>query len=119
MENKRKKGSEYEQKAARFLEEQGHRIMEMNYRCRLGEIDLITMHKGYLVFVEVKYRKTSRYGMPVEAVNLKKQRIISKVALHFLMSRFMTEQLPIRFDVVAILGEQIEVYENAFGFCGG
>lgn len=118
MENLRKTGSEYEQKAAWFLQEKGYKIIEKNYRCRTGEIDLIAIHKGYLVFVEVKYRKTADSGMPVEAVNLKKQRIISKVAQNYMLKRQLEERTPVRFDVVAILGDDIMLYENAFDFCG-
>lgn len=118
MENLRETGSEYEQKAACFLEERGYRILVRNYRCRVGEIDLVAMHNGYLVFVEVKYRKTVNYGMPVEAVGYKKQRTISKVAQHYIVSHGVGSQIPIRFDVVAVLGDEITVWEHAFEFCG-
>ncbi len=118
MVNLREMGSEYEEKAACFLEERGYQILTRNYRCRLGEIDLIALHNGYLVFVEVKYRKTAEYGMPVEAVGYKKQRIISKVAQNYISMQRFESTRPIRFDVVAVLGEEITVYENAFDFCG-
>ncbi len=117
MDNQRKKGSDYEQKAARFLEQNGYRILQTNYRCRLGEIDVIAVDGKYLVYVEVKYRKNQEYGLPVEAVDYKKQRIISKVAQHYVMSHHLMDR-PMRFDVVSILGEQIEIYKNAFEFIG-
>lgn len=117
MRNLRETGSEYEKKAACFLEKEGYEILCRNYRCRLGEIDLIAMHKGYLVFVEVKYRKTAKYGMPVEAVDNKKRRIISKVAQHYILTERIGSQIPVRFDVIAILGDAVTVYENAFEFC--
>lgn len=116
MNNKREMGSRYETLAASFLEQRGYRIVERNYRCRIGEIDLIAMDKGYLVFVEVKYRKTSSFGMPVEAVNLKKRKIISKVAQAYIASKGMSG-VSVRFDIVAVLGETVTVYENAFDFC--
>lgn len=116
MNNKREMGSRYESLAASFLEQRGYRIVERNYRCHIGEIDLIAMDKGYLVFVEVKYRKTPLFGMPVEAVNLKKRKIISKVAQTYLASKGMSE-VNVRFDIVAVLGDTVTVYENAFDFC--
>ena len=60
--NKRMEGSRYEQLAARYLEQKGMDVLELNYRCRTGEIDIIARDGGYLVFVEVKYRKTKRAG---------------------------------------------------------
>ena len=69
MQNKRKTGAEYEEKAASWLEKQGMRILEKNYRCREGEIDLVAMDGSYLVFVEVKYRRDQHAGHPAEAVD--------------------------------------------------
>ena len=60
--NKRMEGSRYEKLAARYLEQKGMDILELNYRCRTGEIDIIARDGEYLVFVEVKYRKTKRAG---------------------------------------------------------
>ena len=117
MGNNRRVGSEYEERAALYLEGMGYRILERNFRCRLGEIDLVARHKGYLVFVEVKYRRSERYGAPAEAVGYQKQRTISKVAQYYLMRRGLGSRMPVRFDVVSVLGEDIEVYENAFEFC--
>ena len=57
--NNRKVGTEKEEKAIEFLEKSGMHILEKNFRCRQGEIDIIGIHKGYLTFVEVKYRKNS------------------------------------------------------------
>ena len=67
-ENKRETGTRKEELAADFLTRRGVKILERNFRCRQGEIDLIGMDGQYLVFVEVKYRKTARNGMPAEAV---------------------------------------------------
>ena len=74
--NKRKTGQEQEVKAACFLKTQGSQILERNYRCKKGEIDLIAREGQYLVFVEVKYRSTNESGLPEEAVDLRKQRQI-------------------------------------------
>lgn len=70
--NKRQTGSAYEMLAADWLKQHGYQITEKNYRCGQGEIDLIAEKDGYLVFVEVKYRRTGQKGDPAEAVDLSK-----------------------------------------------
>ena len=67
--NKRAVGENYEQMAARYLQSQGARIVECNFHSRKGEIDLIMWESGYLVFVEVKYRRDGQTGDPLEAVD--------------------------------------------------
>ncbi len=67
--NNRQTGAVYEQAAGRFLEAQGYRILESNYRCPRGEIDLIAVDGSYLVFCEVKFRKSLKTGHPFEAVD--------------------------------------------------
>lgn len=114
--NKRSVGQEQEQTAAEYLEKSGYKIVNRNYRCRLGEIDIIAYHKGYLVFIEVKYRKDNRSGSPEEAVNSKKQRQISKVAAWYLAERRISLDTPCRFDVVAVTPENVRIFENAFPF---
>jgi putative endonuclease len=113
-ENKRQVGSRYEQVAAAFLEKRGWTVLEKNYRCRRGEIDLICRDGRYLVFVEVKYRKDAHFGLPGEAVDWRKQQKIRKAASYYLYSHKLPEDTSCRFDVVGILGEQIDVIENAF-----
>ena len=78
--NKRMEGSRYEKLAARYLEQKGMDILELNYRCRTGEIDIIARDGEYLVFVEVKYRSGASFGDPSEAVTAKKQERIRKTA---------------------------------------
>ena len=96
--NKRKTGTEYEELAARWLTGKGFEILEKNYRCRIGEIDLIARDGRYLVFVEVKYRSDEKAGDPSEAVN------------------WIPEDMPCRFDVVSILGSEIYHIKNAFEY---
>ena len=107
----RETGTWYEENAARYLEQQGYRILEKNFRCRQGEIDLIAEESGYLVFIEVKYRRTSRLGTGEEAVNTKKQRRILGAARWYLMEHGMHL---CRFDVAAINGTEITLIRNAF-----
>ena len=67
--NKRQTGAKYEQAAGFYLEQQGYEIIEYNYRCRFGEIDIIAKDGSYLVFCEVKYRSCKGKGSPLEAVD--------------------------------------------------
>lgn len=116
--NRRKTGTEKEQMAAAYLQEHGMRILEMNYRYRQGEIDIIGMESGYLTFVEVKYRKDGQKGLPEEAVHIYKQRKICTGAKVYCYLHGMGTDCPIRFDVVAICGKQIRWYRNAFYMTG-
>lgn len=112
--NKREIGAEYEGKAARYLEAKGFRILEKNFHSRQGEIDLIARDGRYLVFVEVKYRTLGQTGHPAEAVDVRKQRRIIRTARYYCYIRHIPENFPCRFDVVSILGPEIEHLENAF-----
>ncbi|MBO5246511.1 MAG: YraN family protein [Eubacterium sp.] len=121
MRNKRQIGAEKEKQVCAWLVAHGYRILKTNFCCRAGEIDIVACEEKYLVFLEVKYRSGMTQGMPEEAVDVRKQRAISRAAL-FYMTRFQYPQTtPVRFDVVTILGEapeKITLYKNAFEFCG-
>lgn len=93
-------------------------ILERNFRCRLGEIDLVAEEDGTLVFVEVKYRRTARYGTAAEAVTSEKQRTICKVADYYRMLRQVPESRCCRFDVAAVQGGVVKVYRDAFPYQG-
>ncbi len=114
-------GKAGEKIAADFLKKKGYRLVEANYRCPIGEIDIVARDKKDLVFVEVKARKTSALGYPEQAVGLKKQRKISQVALWYLQEKKLGD-VPVRFDIVAILmlpdGCDIRLITNAFDFIG-
>jgi len=99
--------------ACAFLQRQGLRLVDRNYRCRRGEIDLIMLDSDTLVFVEVRYRQSSRFGTAAETVGARKQASLSAAASHYLAHR--RTQLPCRFDVIGIDGNQrIEWIQNAF-----
>lgn len=115
--NRRETGSQYEQLAGSYLESCGYEILEYNYRCRIGEIDIIARDGEYLVFCEVKYRRGSDTGNPLEAVDWKKQKVISKCALYYLTVNHLTNHA-CRFDVVGVLGKEITLIKNAFEYCG-
>ena len=100
------------------MTEQGYQIIEYNFRCRLGEIDIVARDGAYLVFVEVKYRRNGGSGNPLEAVNGKKQKIISRTASYYCLTHGYGEMTPCRFDVVAVLGERIQLIQNAYEYAG-
>lgn len=116
--NKRKIGNEQEELACRYLEKQGVRLRERNFRCRQGEIDIIGYEKEYLVFFEVKYRKDDSKGNASEAVGFGKQRKICRVSDYYRMMRGCPSDTPVRFDVIAIDGGRIEWIRNAFDYIG-
>lgn len=115
MKNKREVGSYYEQIAADYLISLGYRILERNFCCRRGEIDLIAREGEYLVFVEVKYRSTAAFGNPGEAVDKKKQEKLYRAAMYYLHRLSYGYEPLCRFDAVVILGEQISLIRDAFG----
>ena len=94
-------GAAGEAAAARHLERRGCRILEANVRCRLGEIDLVALDKGVVVFVEVKSNRGGRYGAPEEMVTPAKQRRLARLAVWYLQRRSWLG-CPARFDVVAV-----------------
>lgn len=110
----REQGRRYETFAAEYLKNLGYQILEQNFYCRQGEIDLIAKEGKYLVFIEVKYRKTLHSGAPAEAVNRKKQQKIRQAARYYLYRKNYNEEVPCRFDVVSIAGEKISVIRDAF-----
>lgn len=112
--NKRQTGSEWEQKAADYLAKNGMRIRERNFRNRQGEIDIIGTHDGYLVFAEVKYRSSTAMGHAAEAVDFRKQKQICRVADYYRLRNGYSDATPVRYDVLAIEGEQIRWIQNAF-----
>lgn len=113
--NKREIGTKYEQKAIALLERQGYLILERNYRNRYGEIDIIAARDGILVFVEVKYRGSGRWGDPLEAVGSHKQNRICRSALYYCSTQAGGMETPCRFDVIAIYGDDsVRHIENAF-----
>lgn len=113
--NTRKLGTDWEQYAAEYLTKQGMRIVEKNFRCgKTGEIDLIGYHKGYLVFIEVKYRGNLNSGAAVEAVGHRKQRQICKTADYYRFLHHVGDGNAVRYDVVAIQGKEVFWIQNAF-----
>lgn len=109
------KGKDAEQQALRHLEQSGMQMIECNYRCKLGEIDLVMQDQETLVFVEVRYRKSTAFGSAIESVTSGKQKKLLATANHYLQHR--RSSAPCRFDVVGLTGQnkvQIEWIKDAF-----
>ena len=110
-------GKEGERIAERFLKKKGYKLVERNYRCAAGEIDLILLDHRVIVFVEVKTRTGHGFGTPLEAVEFRKQRKMIHAAQYFLSAKGL-HQREARFDVVGISWPQseplVEHIENAF-----
>lgn len=114
--NNRKIGSVYEQAAGYYLEQQGYEILQYNYRCHAGEIDIVARDGSYIVFCEVKYRKGRGTGNALDAVDAKKQRVLCRCALFYIMEHNLGVDQAYRFDVVGIEKNRINVIQNAFAF---
>ncbi len=104
--------------ALKYLRRHGYKIIEQNYKTHSGEIDIIAKNKDVLAFIEVKTRQSLEYGLPQEAVDTRKQRQISRVALEYLASKNI-QDVDCRFDIVAITWlkdqkPQIELLKDAF-----
>ncbi len=110
---RRRRGDRGEEAAARHLERRGYGIVARNYSCRFGEVDLVALDGETLVFVEVKLRRGC--FDPLESVDERKQRHLSRVAFDFLKRHAMLGR-PARFDVVAVDGRTMECRHviNAF-----
>ena len=99
--------------AARYLEGQGLKLVDHNYRCRAGEVDLVMRRGELLVFVEVRFRRSDTHGSPGESVTRLKQRRVAAAAAHYLQ-RFQANA-PCRFDVIAIgADDRIDWIPDAF-----
>jgi len=115
---RRDTGIQGEKLARDFLKKRGYRILETNYRCPEGEIDIITKHKDSLVFIEVRTKKSLEFGSPEESITLTKRERLRAIASHY---RQTHNDLPLlwRIDVVAVELNQkgklsrIELIENA------
>lgn len=112
-------GKKGEQIAAEYLKKSGYKIKDFNFRCPLGELDIVASEKKVIVFVEVKTRYSHELGYPEEAVSVKKQKKLSQLALWYMQNNKITDASS-RFDIVAITlhpeGNEIKLIKNAFDF---
>ncbi|GIW22719.1 MAG: UPF0102 protein [Candidatus Sericytochromatia bacterium] len=109
--NKRLIGKEAENFAINYLLKENYKILEKNFFSKFGEIDVIAEKDNTIVFIEVKYRKNSNYGLPYESINnIKKDRIIKTANLY--LNNNLDKN--IRFDLISILNNKIEHFKNIF-----
>ena len=117
--SKQQLGKTGELLAVKFLKQKGYQIVEQNYRSTWGEIDIIAQDEDVLAFVEIKTRRSLKFGTPQSAVTNSKQRRISKTALEYLQEKDLFDYI-CRFDVISIVFPPepsepiIEHIENAF-----
>ena len=109
---KRRLGFWGESKAVRYLKKKGYKILERNYRCPFGEIDIIAEKDDVVVFCEVKTRTSVNYGLPNQAVDRERKRRYVNSAKFYFMKKEKT--CTVRFDVIEILNGKINHIENAF-----
>ncbi len=112
MQNLREVGKSWEKRAKRFLIKKGYKIRTTNFNTPFGEIDIIAEIKDTIVFIEVKFRTSSRYGEPEEAITPYKKMHMVRAAL-FYLKRYGKNKY-FRFDVITMTPSYINHYENAF-----
>lgn len=115
-------GKSSEGKAISYLKEKGYKILETNYRNKLGEVDIIAKDDSRICFIEVKSRSSLMYGLPKEAVHRHKQFKMSQAAVVYLKEKGLLDR-PCRFDVLSIIdngrdGGQFELIKDAFCLSG-
>jgi putative endonuclease len=98
---RQRKGYHYENAALDYLKQHGLRLLTRNYRCKLGEIDLVMLDRAMVVFVEVRFRASVRHGKPHETVDARKQARVRKAAQYFLLCHPHLQKCDCRFDVLA------------------
>ncbi len=109
------RGTMAEDTAARFLAARGLKLIERNYRCRFGEIDLVMSDGGVLVFVEVRFRRSAAFGGAIESITRSKRERLLRTARHYMGAH--GEFPACRFDAVLLNGDtqELEWVANAFG----
>lgn len=122
MGNNKTFGAFGENLAADWLTENGYRVLDRNFSCRAGEIDIIAMQSDTVVFIEVKTRSSNRFGQPSEAVSTSKQRKLVKTALYYMQKNKLLEYM-CRFDVMEIIADdennsRINLIKDAFHYSG-
>ena len=104
----------------RYLEQRGLKLVRRNYHCRAGEIDLIMLEGATLAFIEVRYRRSTRFGHGFDTIDRRKRRHLIRSASHFLLRHPRLAERPLRFDVVGVHGEleagaRVDWMRDAFG----
>ncbi|MHB1948622.1 MAG: YraN family protein [Gammaproteobacteria bacterium] len=108
-------GQQAEQDACDFLEKNGLKLLARNYRCALGEVDLIMRdEQNTVVFIEVRKRSHHQFASAIESVTQSKQRKVIKTATHYLQKQNWFDKVACRFDIVGMSKDEIEWIKDAF-----
>jgi putative endonuclease len=105
-------GKTAEEFASQYLQRQGLTLVGQNYRCKYGEIDLVMRDKKTTVFVEVRYRKSQRFGSGAETVDYHKQRKLLATASHYLQTHAEAAKRPCRFDVLSLTASATQSHDH-------
>jgi putative endonuclease len=111
--DRRRLGADGEAVTARWYIERGYTVLDRNWRCRDGELDIVARDGDALVFCEVKTRSSDRYGTPFEAVGPAKQLRLRRLAARWLRESAPFRPEQVRFDVAGVVGRHVEVIESA------
>jgi putative endonuclease len=111
--NARQKGRRYEKSAEEFLVQKGFRIIERNWQAGHQEIDLIAVDKNTIAFIEVKGSRNENFGHPAERLGRRKRQNLIKAATRYVIEKNLSGY-DLRYDLVAIIGDRIEYYPDAF-----
>ena len=114
MSRGQQRGQAAENQACEYLQKKGLRLIERNYRCRQGEIDLVMSDADTIVFIEVRYRSNPAFGSAAESVDRRKQSKLIVTATHYLQQAPCHAQRPARFDVISMSGNSLEWIRDAF-----
>ncbi|MCD5413979.1 MAG: YraN family protein [Clostridiales bacterium] len=113
----KKIGAYGEEVSEKFLIDKGYKILHTNYKTKIGEIDIIAKKDNVICYIEVKTRRSTKFGMPCEAVNYKKQKIYRMVASRY-VKHYANKTVDFRFDVIEVVLKYKKCYlrhlENAF-----
>ena len=108
-------GAAAETAALIFLESQGLKCRERNYRCKMGELDLIMQDGAYRVFVEVRKRSHQQFGSGLDSITQHKQQRLYRAATHYLLEKNLYDKIDCRFDIISMNEfDEIDWIKNAF-----
>jgi putative endonuclease len=107
-------GRSGEDLAATWYRSHGYDVLDRNWRCSIGELDIVARRGGLLAVVEVKTRRTEAFGVPALAVTRVKQRRLRRLAASWLAEHRIGRRVEVRFDVASVVGDDVTIYQRAF-----
>jgi len=107
-------GRDKEQSALKYLQKQGLELIEQNYYCPFGEIDLIMLERDEIVFIEVRTRSYTYYGNAIESIDHIKQQKLLQSATYYLQTKNLIDRINCRFDVIGFSSHNIDWIKDAF-----